>query len=574
MEKKLFVVMMAIVAMFTTSCQLGGDYEENVDETSVVAFNLSTPEISTRAYGDGTNATVLQYAVYDAYGIELTDLTKTDGTIDNLSATVNLQLTTGNTYSIIFWAAAPNAPYEVNFANKEMTVDYNNDNVVSNSENLDAFYAYHTFEVTGVQGQTESVSLMRPFAQLNIGTSDYAISQKAGYVPTKSSVTVKQVYSTLNLEDGEVSNPIDAVFKMNTIDRNEVFPVAGNEYLAMNYLLVPADNNLVDIEFAHTNGSKEKTYTVAAVPVQRNYRSNIYGDILTSNVNVNVDIRPDVKSFVTNSTELAAAITSSGTVVLQDDITPETTIDIKAGVEVYLDLNGKNIIIDPEVLAPNGNGSHYAFIVREGGSLVIDGDGTVETTTPAPIFFYPAGDLVIENGTFIRNIPEGYTGDVGSMFVGTKPNGGWHSTGVTINGGYFDCGYYPTSLADVNIEKLITGEETLVETESDIAKRGQSGDPNVIRTAIKNLISKAFNKSNNYLKVYGGTFVGANPAWGDEGCMLPTTPNYLRPWSYYQGAFLDGQAFNENGIVLPEGYTVTKGTHEDGRPTYTVTYSN
>ena len=568
MKKKLFVVMMAIVAMFTTSCQLGGDYEENVDETSVVAFNLSTPEISTRVYGDGKNATVLQYAVYDAYGKELTDLTKTDGTI-NISTTVNLQLTTGNTYSIIFWAAAPNAPYEVNFANKEMTVDYNN--VVSNSETLDAFYAYHTFEVTGVQEQTESVSLMRPFAQLNIGTSDYAISQKAGYVPTKSSVTVKQVYSVLNLVDGEVYGETEAVYAMNDIPTGEKFPVAGNEYLAMNYLLVPADNNLVEIEFTHTNGSKEKTYTVAAVPVQRNYRSNIYGDILTSNVNVNVDIRPDVKSFVTNSEELAAAITSSGTVVLQDDITPETTIDIKAGVDVYLDLNGKTITID-DTLAPNSNGSQYAFIVREGGSLVIDGDGTVETTTPAPILFYPAGDVVIENGTFIRNIPEGYTGGVGSMFVGTKPAGGWESAGVTIKGGYFDSGYYDANAAD--IEDILAGNKALEETEDDIKKRGVAGDKNKTRVALKNNTQVMFNRSNNYFRIYGGTFVGANPAWGDEGCMLPTTPQYLRPWSYYQGALLDGQTFHEDGIVLPDGYVITKGTAVDGRPTYTVNYSN
>jgi hypothetical protein len=82
-----------------------------------------------------------------------------------------------------------------------------------------------------------------------------------------------------------------------------------------------------------------------------------------------------------------------------------------------------------------------------------------------------------------------------------------------------------------------------------------------------------FNKSNNYFLVYGGTFVGANPAWGDEGCMLPTTPQYLRPWSYYQGAFLDGQKFHENGIVLPEGYTITYSTHADGRPIYTVSYT-
>ena len=82
-----------------------------------------------------------------------------------------------------------------------------------------------------------------------------------------------------------------------------------------------------------------------------------------------------------------------------------------------------------------------------------------------------------------------------------------------------------------------------------------------------------FNRSNNYFHIYGGTFVGANPAWGDEGCALPKTPQYLRPWSNEQGQFLVGQGRYDDRIELPEGYEITKGTHEDGRPTYTVTYN-
>lgn len=262
--------------------------------------------------------------------------------------------------------------------------------------------------------------------------------------------------------------------------------------------------------------------------------------------------------------------TAKVNIVLDTDITPEVTIDVLAGVEMNLNLNGKTITIDTEVLAANGNGSHYAFIVREGGTLVIDGNGSVEATTTEPIFFYPAGNLVIESGTFIRQIPEGYTDSASSMFVGTKPSG-WNSTKVTINGGYFDNGYYNENAAD--IEEILAGTKVLEETEDDIKKRGQAGDKNMVRVALKNNCQKAFNRSNNDFKVYGGTFVGANPAWGDEGCMLPTKPYYLRPWSYYQGAFLEGQTFNENGIVLPDGYEITKGTHEDGRPTYTVTYN-
>ena len=104
-------------------------------------------------------------------------------------------------------------------------------------------------------------------------------------------------------------------------------------------------------------------------------------------------------------------------------------------------------------------------------------------------------------------------------------------------------------------------------------KRGNSGDKNKVRVALKDNVQLLLNKASNKFKIYGGTFVGANPAWGDEGCALPKTPQYLRPWSYEQGLFLDGQGKYDDGIVLPAGYEITKGTHEDGRPTYTVTYN-
>ena len=274
--------------IFATSCE--NDLDLGVaGETSVVSFTVNTPEMS-RAYSDGTTATVLQYAVYDAEGTILGNLTETNASIEGGSATVKLQLTTGNSYSVIFWAAAPDAPYYVDFENKKMTVDYTG--AVSNDETRDAFYKYHTFTVNGAQ--TETIELRRPFAQLNIGTADYEESEDAGYVPTKSAVTVKNVYSTLYLWDGTVdkNTTVEANFGLADIKKDETFPVAGYEYLAMNYLLVDAEKETVDVEFKYTNGSNEKTRTVGSVPVQRNYRTNIYGNILTSDVDINVTIEP------------------------------------------------------------------------------------------------------------------------------------------------------------------------------------------------------------------------------------------------------------------------------------------
>ena len=164
--------------MFAASCEQQ-ELTPNLGSEAMVSFNVATPQIATKAYSGGTTATKLQYAVYDAEGNILGDLTKTNETI-NGSATVKLPLVTGNKYSVIFWAAAEDAPYTVDFVAKTMTVDYTR--VSSNNEKLDAFYKYHTFTVNGAQ--TETIELKRPFAQLNIGTADYAASTSAGYTPT------------------------------------------------------------------------------------------------------------------------------------------------------------------------------------------------------------------------------------------------------------------------------------------------------------------------------------------------------------------------------------------------------
>ena len=286
--KKILLSMMAATMIFATSCEneleLGAAGEE-----SVVSFTIATPDMGSRAYSDGYTATQLQYAVYDAAGNILPDL-QGSKTMENRGAKIDLKLTTGNSYSVIFWAAAPNAPYTVNFTNKTMTVNY--DGAVSNDESRDAFYKYHTFTVTGAQ--TETITLKRPFAQLNIGTNDYEASTSAGYTVKQSKVVIKNAYSTLNLATGDVANEVDATFDFANIpvDNDGVFPVTGYDYLAMNYVLVPADQELTEVTFSYTDGTTAKDRTVGSVPVQRNYRTNIYGQLLTSDVDVNVEIKP------------------------------------------------------------------------------------------------------------------------------------------------------------------------------------------------------------------------------------------------------------------------------------------
>lgn len=271
----------------------------------------------------------------------------------------------------------------------------------------------------------------------------------------------------------------------------------------------------------------------------------------------------DEITVAASSVEVKTVFENGGSVILAGDITFEKMTSIEPGAEVYLNLNGKTITVEENTT------SNTLMYVKEGAKLTIDGNGIIDLGDVSTMaIFAPYGELVINNGTFIRNEVKTVTKNTTGLFMGAKIT----SSNVTINGGYFDPGYYDKNAAD--IEAILAGTKELAETTDDIAKRGNSKDANLVRTALKDNVSVLLNHSGyGSFKVYGGTFVGANPAWGDEGCMLPTTPNYLRPWSYYQGALLDGQTFNEDGIVLPAGYTITNGTTENGIPTYTVTYN-
>lgn len=300
--KKVLFGMMAAAAMLFTSCSQE-EFNFSTAEKANVAINLSTPQIASRAYSDGKSANHLQYAVYDVTDgnpVLIADFTKTNETID-LRKTVNFQLANGRTYNLVFWAASSNADgqYDVKFDTDkaDMTVNYG-DFFKANCEDLDAFYACQQVKVNG--SAVVDVKMYRPFAQINVGTDDYAAAAVAGSKPTMSSVTVDNVFSNLDLMTGAVSGEKSYTFTNNVIaapydeatGTGEKFPVDGYDYVAMAYALVDAEQALTTVTFTHTGGSVTEEITVGSVPVQRNYRTNLYGSILTSGIVANVEIVP------------------------------------------------------------------------------------------------------------------------------------------------------------------------------------------------------------------------------------------------------------------------------------------
>lgn len=381
------------------------------DGMATVTFNLSTPNIGTRTYSDGTTAQQLQYAVYykDANGtLNILDAHTHSVATSNaedilLQKQVTFNLVTGRTYGFVFWASEANAPYDVTFLPNGafMNVNYETQ-LKANDETLDAFYVYDEIVLKGDMEKT--FELKRPFAQINVGTNDYDHAEKSGYTKGQSHINVSDVYQTLNLVTGAVDNKQNKVeFTYNDIPENEKFPVDGHEYLTMAYVLVPSDKQTVNVIFDATDDEGREIaakHEVGSVPVQRNYRTNIYGQLFTSNVDVNVIIEPiyqtpDYPQDALGLLKLQAQM--GGLITLTENLVIDETITFPNGGT--LDLNGFTV-----------TGEVDRIFKVTGGHLTIKGNGKVEMGSQAPADANTLlwvdnvnATVTIEDGEFISN---------------------------------------------------------------------------------------------------------------------------------------------------------------------------
>ena len=405
----------AAAALLVTSCNDEMDNGLKTGDDGTVTFTAQLPsEMGTRAFADGLTAKHLQYAVYEAgqstplkvFGDETTVMGEAE--MNNLKQTVSLKLTTGKTYDVIFWAdATTDSPYTFNPASQEVSVDYSKVN--NNSDNCDAFFKKETITVSG--NQSVDVKLTRPFAQVNIGTDDFDAAKASGLEVTQTEVVAK-AFATLNLATGKVADEADRTFTMKAIPTasDGEFPVAGGyKYLSMDYLLVGADKATVDVAFNY-GGPQNRTFT--NVPVQRNYRTNIYGSLLTNTTDFNVVIEPafsgefahEVVSISTFAA-LKAAATAGGDVKLESaiDFTQAVTVDNNKTLTV--DLNKQDVANATDLWdkAPN---QWSLFSVRRGSTLTLKGDGEViaKANDCYAVDVQDGGHLVIEDGHYNGNI--------------------------------------------------------------------------------------------------------------------------------------------------------------------------
>lgn len=408
----------AAAALLVTSCNDEMDNGLKTGDDGTVTFTAQLPsEMGTRAFADGLTAKHLQYAVYEAgqstplkvFGDETTVVGEAE--MVDLKKSVTLKLTSGKSYDVIFWAdATTDSPYTFNPASQEVSVDYSKVN--NNSDNCDAFFKKETITVSG--NQSVDVKLTRPFAQVNIGTDDFDAAKASGLEVTQTEVVAK-AFATLNLATGEVSDEADRTFTMKAIPTasDGEFPVAGGyKYLSMDYLLVGADKATVDVAFNY-GGPQSRTFT--NVPVQRNYRTNIYGSLLTNTTDFNVVIEPAFSGefahevvSVSTFAALKAAATAGGDVKLESAIDFTQVVTVDNNKTLTVDLNKQNVANAADLWDnPSVPNSWSLFSVRGTDSkLTLSGDGDViaKANDCYAIDVQGGGHLVIEGGHYNGNI--------------------------------------------------------------------------------------------------------------------------------------------------------------------------
>ena len=293
--KKIFRLMLAVAAIASVvSCAKEAAIPAGEEvEVSFVANLAGAP--GSRAIADGTTVDEVAYAIYES-GSNIPTSLKGTLVLENKKATLNTRLVAGKIYDIAFFAYKKD---DTNGGPLHYTIDWNEQTVTmnvtaetkANDETRDCFW--HVATGIDVKKQDKyNFTLTRPLAQLNLGVTpgDIEAARKAGFSVTDTQITVN-TYTQFNMFTGELTeqNPINVTFDRadSPIDSDNVLEIKDDttkyKYLATTYLLVNAkETSTVKVTLWANDGNELNTLEYSFVPFQRNYRTNILGELLTN----------------------------------------------------------------------------------------------------------------------------------------------------------------------------------------------------------------------------------------------------------------------------------------------------
>ena len=180
----------ALSSLLLAGCSQDEGIVENKGELVTLNYNVSLGNgVQSRATGDLAVNKLLCAVFEDGVELKREVIEVTNGT-----ATYQPALFKNIEYKIVFWAYYENngkSCYDIDEL-KNITINENYDNgVFAEDAKKDAFTAVETVKVTG-NAVESSVTLTRPFAQINVNTTetDWVNAGKLGSTPTSSKITL------------------------------------------------------------------------------------------------------------------------------------------------------------------------------------------------------------------------------------------------------------------------------------------------------------------------------------------------------------------------------------------------
>ena len=353
-------------ALGMTACQKTDVLENGTnDGTATVTVTAALPAQldETRVAGDGTTVDRCIMQIYldnQPYG------ERQYAQVQGLKATFSARLVAGKTYDLVFWADKMGTDLKTdlhyNTADLSNVTFVEDDAYLGNDDARDAFFG--TAQVISDKSQAVNVELKRPFGQLNVKTLDLAEVKAAAPAlePKKVKIEFKSVPTAINLLTGELTDAKSAVAYA---DAAAVVDAEG--HLSFDYVLAPAGTEqfLADftMSFLDENGAEVAgAYDFSSIPVQRNYRTNVSGNLLTKKADINVTVVPNFGGTINQPvTEVLSLLefnnflSVGGNAKLEEDLTIPASKMIMAFNDIFVDLNGHTLTFANE----NGNTCAY-----------------------------------------------------------------------------------------------------------------------------------------------------------------------------------------------------------------------
>ena len=461
-SNQILALLAATALLLLTSCQ-----RDELQGGSISGEEV-TVSISAVMPGDGGavvksnpgNGSEVNRCILEVYLLESEDGSATAslyGTrqvvkVENLTAAFeDLNLITGQKYRLVLWADHVDDPE--NGLGTDLYYDTENlprvsyksgTEYESNDDSRDAFFKVEEFEVDGPEDRT--ISLTRPFGQLNVITTDYGLipSTHHDLLPVKIKLAFPSIPTSIDLVNGTV-NDMDEVTTLTAVDIADVDGEEDSKQLSFDYILAPAEGQTVVSEFTMSflkdDGTTPvaKDYTFENIPVQRNYRTNVSGALLTDRAGVDVKVEPgfdgdeeviDGKLVISSVDRLMNALENGGRVMLARDMEIDRSSEESTGQDgdpnrivveedVEIDLNGHKLTLkgesrmaanNAEIKISNGNivsesqsAEIFRFFANEGGKVVVE-DVYMNVSGTTGVGFNPGANnarLEVRNSTIV-----------------------------------------------------------------------------------------------------------------------------------------------------------------------------